>query len=256
MRLVVWLSSAGTTSSMTSAMAAMPMAKVITVPGRRGMPRLSKRLTSPWEMKTMSAVTAMVEMPMAMTPKTFMRARKTMPAPMTVQIRSPWSFQKSILSCCVLKLRVPLKVLRRKLAEEGGFEPPRPEGPTVFETAAFNHSATPPRGPRDSPESGMGGIITQLFKNRRNCPHENCFFCYTAISRLTTRLSTEGCPSGLRSTIGNRVCGRTVPRVQIPIPPPATTHAVHTGRFFVAQKLADAQRLGWSHARSECFGWL
>ena len=159
-----------------------------------------------------------------------------MPAPMTVQILKPWSFQKSILSCWVLK-DAPFEG-SEKLAEEGGFEPPRPEGPTVFETAAFNHSATPPRGPRDSPESGMGGIITQLFKNRRNCPRENCFFCYTAISRLATHLSTEGCPSGLRSTIGNRVCGRTVPRVQIPIPPPATTPAVHIGPLFCCPGLA------------------
>jgi hypothetical protein len=32
------------------------------------------------------------------------------------------------------------------LAEEGGFEPPdRDYRSTVFKTAAFNHSATPPR---------------------------------------------------------------------------------------------------------------
>ena len=30
------------------------------------------------------------------------------------------------------------------MAEEEGFEPSRPEGPTVFKTAAFNRSATPP----------------------------------------------------------------------------------------------------------------
>jgi hypothetical protein len=30
------------------------------------------------------------------------------------------------------------------MEEAGGFEPPDPEGPAVFKTAAFNHSATPP----------------------------------------------------------------------------------------------------------------
>jgi hypothetical protein len=29
-------------------------------------------------------------------------------------------------------------------AEEEGFEPPEPLGSTVFKTAAFDHSATPP----------------------------------------------------------------------------------------------------------------
>ena len=45
----------------------------------------------------------------------------------------------------------------RDLAEREGFEPPGPFGPTVFKTAAFDHSATSPgvgentenrRGPR------------------------------------------------------------------------------------------------------------
>tara|TARA_B100001750_G_scaffold124268_1_gene98664 strand:- start:1810 stop:2025 length:216 start_codon:yes stop_codon:yes gene_type:complete len=31
-------------------------------------------------------------------------------------------------------------------AEEKGFEPPEPVGSTVFKTAAFDRSATPPRG--------------------------------------------------------------------------------------------------------------
>jgi hypothetical protein len=31
------------------------------------------------------------------------------------------------------------------MAEEVGFEPTVPFGTTVFKTAAFNHSATPPR---------------------------------------------------------------------------------------------------------------
>ncbi len=31
------------------------------------------------------------------------------------------------------------------MAEEVGFEPTVPRGTTVFKTAAFNHSATPPR---------------------------------------------------------------------------------------------------------------
>ena len=36
--------------------------------------------------------------------------------------------------------------LRRKGAEEGGFEPPVPCGTLVFKTSAFGHSATPPKG--------------------------------------------------------------------------------------------------------------
>ena len=37
---------------------------------------------------------------------------------------------------------------RTILAEEVGFEPTEPCGSTVFKTAAFNHSATPPCSPR------------------------------------------------------------------------------------------------------------
>lgn len=33
----------------------------------------------------------------------------------------------------------------RFLAEAEGFEPPVPDGTAVFKTAAFDHSATPPR---------------------------------------------------------------------------------------------------------------
>ena len=38
-------------------------------------------------------------------------------------------------------------IIKFKMAESEGFEPPEPFGSTVFKTAAFNHSATPPRQP-------------------------------------------------------------------------------------------------------------
>ena len=38
----------------------------------------------------------------------------------------------------------PKRTQSWKLAEEEGFEPPVPFGTTVFKTAAFVHSATPP----------------------------------------------------------------------------------------------------------------
>ena len=43
----------------------------------------------------------------------------------------------------------------------------------------------------------------------------------------------ERCPSGLRSMIGNHVCGDTVPRVQIPLSPPKfkSVYALHR-RFY------------------------
>jgi hypothetical protein len=39
---------------------------------------------------------------------------------------------------------VAISLLRRKMAEREGFEPPEPFGSTVFKTAALNHSATSP----------------------------------------------------------------------------------------------------------------
>ena len=36
------------------------------------------------------------------------------------------------------------------MAEGEGFEPPEPFGPTVFKTAAFDHSAIPPQAPSPS----------------------------------------------------------------------------------------------------------
>ena len=48
----------------------------------------------------------------------------------------------------ITKKKLPLLgAFSTKMAEEEGFEPSWPyTGQTVFETAAFNHSATPPRG--------------------------------------------------------------------------------------------------------------
>ena len=60
------------------------------------------------------------------------------------------------------------------MAEREGFEPPGPFGPTVFKTAAFDHSATSPRrwentekplAPRKTPgrPSGHGtSVITEM----------------------------------------------------------------------------------------------
>ena len=57
------------------------------------------------------------------------------------------------------------------LAEEVGFEPTVPEGTTVFKTAAFDHSATPPYSTQ-SPPSNTGKLGTadgksSLVRDRR-----------------------------------------------------------------------------------------
>ena len=43
------------------------------------------------------------------------------------------------------------------MAEEVGFEPTVPCGTTVFKTAAFDHSATPPTSPQDQAPTGKRG---------------------------------------------------------------------------------------------------
>ena len=42
----------------------------------------------------------------------------------------------------------------------------------------------------------------------------------------------ESCPSGLRSTIGNRVCAKSVPGVRIPISPPGKFKVVLMSDLF------------------------
>src|SRR5690606_34673521 len=57
---------------------------------------------------------------------------------------------------------------------------------------------------------------------------------HSAVNRVVTgsspvRGAMERCPSGRRSTIGNRVCVTSVPRVRIPLSPPVILRPVGQG---------------------------
>ena len=81
------------------------------------------------------------------------------------------------------------------MAEEEGFEPPEALTSTVFKTAAFDHSATPPQ--EKCPSLHHASVISnrQRFKRKKAhfCKDFSCFLILFAegVFLLITKLKSE-----------------------------------------------------------------
>ena len=130
-----------------------------------------------------------------------------------------WRYTPGVISRSMLG-RLPFKRKQARqiawpvtyLAEEVGFEPTVPCGTTVFKTAAFNHSAIPPKPRKHTTKRGVFKEMRRRSPKLRACITISSRFCaFAAVAGFLRRLGSGFISRVLlQPRISARACDATI----------------------------------------------